>query len=107
LHDAKGLKHYKERPECLIEDDFLQPEELTADLKVKHLNEGEDYVNLKFCARCPHCNAINEKKTRLNALDCHRCKRTFCYICNKPIQGLEHFHGKSHCHQESDPYSDF
>lgn len=42
-------------------------------MKGKHLKEGEDYVNLKFCAKCPECNAINEKKTKANGIKCHRC----------------------------------
>ena len=107
LHDAKGQKHYKEKPECLNEDDYLQPEELTFDLKNKYLKEGEEYINLKFCAKCPHCQAINEKKTRANHFTCHKCLRDFCYICNKPIAGIDHYQGKSLCHYESDPYADF
>lgn len=55
LGDAKGMKHYKERPDCGIEEPHLQPEHLTWEIKSKHLNEGEDYVNLKFCAKCPTC----------------------------------------------------
>lgn len=107
LHDAKGLKHYKENPDCEIEDGRLQPEAITPHLKEKYLMEGEDYVNLKFCAKCPHCNAVNEKRTRKNALDCRKCHKMFCYICNKPIQGLEHYSGRSLCHLESDFYADF
>ena len=76
-------------------------------MKEKYLGEGEDYVNLKFCAKCPHCSAINEKKSRSNAFTCHRCQRMFCYICNKGINGIDHYSGKSHCHSESDPYTDF
>ena len=34
---------------------------------------GNDYVNIKFCAKCPHCEAINEKKDNLNMFTCHRC----------------------------------
>ena len=33
LHDAKGLKHYKEKPECVEEERHLQPEYLTAEMK--------------------------------------------------------------------------
>lgn len=91
LNDAKGLKHFKEKPECLEEEPALQPDYITQELKNKYLAEGEDYINLKFCAKCPHCNAINEKKTKINAFTCHRCEKMFCYICNKPINGLEHF----------------
>jgi hypothetical protein len=29
LGDAKGMKHYKERAECIPEEPFLQPEALT------------------------------------------------------------------------------
>lgn len=87
--------HFKEKPDCLIEEDNLQPEELTRELKDKYLSEHEEYINLKFCAKCPHCSAINEKKTKVNALTCHRCSKLFCYICNKAIPGLEHYAGKA------------
>ena len=107
MHDAKGLKHFKERPDCNIEEGSLQPEELTAEIKQKHLSEYEEYINLKFCAKCPHCNAINEKKTRANALTCVKCSKLFCYICNKAISGVEHYQGKATCHKESDLYADF
>jgi hypothetical protein len=91
LHDAKGMKHYKEKPDCIPEDGTLQPEHLTQELKSKYLGEYEDYTNLRFCAKCPHCEAINEKKTRLNLLHCVKCQNTFCYICNKAIGGQEHY----------------
>ena len=108
LHNAKGQKHYKERPQCLQEEGTLQPEELSFDLKIKHLGEHEDFINLKFCAKCPLCGAINEKRTKVNALDCNKCGEMFCYICNKAISGLEHFNSKTnYCHIESDLYADF
>lgn len=67
----------------------------------------EDYINLKFCAKCPDCGGFNEKKTRSNAFTCKKCKGMYCYICNKTIPGVEHFQGKSLCHLESDLYADF
>ncbi len=71
------------------------------------ITEFNDYVNLKFCARCPDCNTINEKKSRCNALNCIQCKKLFCYICNKLISGPEHYQGaKSLCHYESEPWND-
>lgn len=91
LQNAKGLKHFKDREDCNIEDGNLQPEELTQEIKSKYLKEGEDYVNLKFCAKCPACSAVNEKKTKANAMNCQRCEHMFCYICNKSIEGLDHY----------------
>lgn len=58
------MKHFKERIDCTIEEGNLQPEELTYEMKSKHLKEGEDYINLKFCAKCPECGGVNEKKTK-------------------------------------------
>ena len=107
LHDAKGQKHYKEKPECKEELSSLQPDYINAELKQKYLPEGEDYINLKFCAQCPDCKAVNEKKTRQNMMTCHKCQQLFCYICNKSIGGEEHYKGKTLCHSESDPWTDF
>lgn len=71
------------------------------------LPEGEDYINLKFCAACPKCKAVNVKNTRNNAFTCVKCKENFCYICNKSIDStLDHYGEKSFCHLESDPYMD-
>ena len=39
LHNAKGQKHYKERPDCLEEDPHLLPYELKSEIKEKHMNE--------------------------------------------------------------------
>jgi ribosomal protein L37AE/L43A len=89
------MKHYKEKPDCLVEEPYLQPDYLTQEIKSKHLNEGEDYINLKFCAKCPHCETINEKRSKCNLFECNECHKMFCYICNKPISGPEHYQGKN------------
>jgi hypothetical protein len=71
------------------------------------IGENNDYFNLKFCAKCPDCKAINEKKTRANALECSKCSKLFCYICNKSITGPDHYQGaKTMCHMESDHWND-
>lgn len=67
------MKHYKEKPECGNEDPHLQPEHLTNEIKSKHLADGDDYINLKFCAKCPNCDEINEKKSRCNLFECTKC----------------------------------
>jgi len=71
------------------------------------IGDRNDYFNLKFCAKCPDCQTINEKKSRLNALNCTKCGKLFCYICNKSISGPEHYQGaKTMCHMESDHWND-
>ncbi len=87
---AKGQKHFKENPSC---KNFgpPQPDEITKELKDKFVGVGSDFVNLKFCARCPDCRTINEKKTKVNALTCTNCEKLFCYICNKSIKDIKHY----------------
>jgi phage FluMu protein Com len=58
--------HYKKKPVCKELSGTFLPEEVTAEMKEKHI--GVDYINIKFCAQCPHCQVINEKKTRVNML---------------------------------------
>ena len=105
LSNAKGQKHFKENTKCYSLDGAFQPEELTKEMKDKHM--GVNYTNLRFCAKCPQCDTINEKKTKVNALNCQSCSKEFCYICNKAISGISHYQGaKSICHYESDHWND-
>lgn len=105
--EAKGQKHFKERPQCLNVAASILPEELTLEMKEKNIGQNGDYINLKFCARCPNCREINEKKSKVNALVCKGCSQTFCYICNKSISSLDHYKGaKSTCHYESEHWCD-
>lgn len=68
LSPAKGQKHFKENPQC--KDLTFLPDVLSQDIKEKFITEGQDYVNLKFCARCPCCKGLNEKRSRVNRLEC-------------------------------------
>ena len=108
LSKAKGQKHFKENPGCKSLDGVFQLDFITQQMKDEGaITEYNDYVNLKFCARCPGCNQINEKKTKCNAISCLLCKKPFCYICNKSISGQEHYQGaKSLCHLESEHWND-
>jgi hypothetical protein len=105
---AKGQKHFKERPQCKELAGSFLPEQVTQELKDKHMGANSDYINLKFCAKCPHCEEINEKKTKVNSLECKKCGQIFCYICNKPnAAGMSHYQGaKSTCHYESEHWCD-
>lgn len=104
---AKGQKHFKEKPQCRELAGVFQPEEVTQELREKHIGSHEDYINIKFCVQCPGCKSINEKKTKVNALNCKDCGMLFCYICNKPISGMEHYtHAKTICNYESEHWSD-
>lgn len=47
--------------------------------------ERDPYINIKWCVKCPECNAINPKQGKQNKMTCSDCKLLFCYICNKKI----------------------
>lgn len=47
--------------------------------------ERDPYINIKWCVKCPECNAINPKQGKQNKMTCSECKLLFCYICNKKI----------------------
>lgn len=68
LQQAKGQKHYKERPQCLEEDAHLQPETLTKEMIIEYIGNYEQYINLKFCAKSPCCGTIVHKDDRNNLL---------------------------------------
>lgn len=71
-------------------------------------NAGEDlsWVNLKFCSLCPSCMQLNEKKDDSNILSCLRCKKKYCHLCNKGIEGPLHYEGQSTCREYSDKFDD-
>lgn len=109
LSYAKGQMHYKQNPQCKnIDANIFQADYLSQKMKDDaSISEHNDYINLRFCAKCPYCNGINEKKTKCNALKCTDCEKLFCYICNKAISGPAHYQGaKTMCHYESDHWND-
>ena len=74
----------------------------------RYMGMTEDpYINIKTVVKCPYCNEINRKIGTSNMLNCTACTKLFCYICNKPISGIEHYQGKATCHEESQHYQDF
>lgn len=108
LQPAKGQKHYKERLECLPEDPFRQVEELSKELKDEVMDVlRDDFLNLRFCARCPSCDQICQKTGTNNLIGCSACENKFCFICNFAVEGEAHFNEeKSLCHLNSDPWTD-
>lgn len=105
---AKGQKHYKENPDHYSDEGTLLPESVTPEIIQKYGGGGKiEWVNLKFCVKCPGCSKINVKKGTLNMLNCEKCEMTFCYICNKEIKDNSHYSGKANCRENSDPYHDF
>lgn len=109
LNPAKGQKHFKENPNCSIEQGNLQPLEVTPELIQKYMGvDRSPFINTRFCALCPRCNCLNQKTTKNNMLVCEKCGKTFCYICNKPIDnGVQHYEEyKMTCHIESELYND-
>ena len=107
LQQAKGQKHFKERPDHWSDEGHHQPVEVTTELIERYLGMQDDpYVNVKTCCKCPRCGAINRKKGRKNLLTCEQCQGLFCFICNKAQESNAHYEGQSTCHEESDIMDD-
>lgn len=71
--------------------------------------QNVEWVNLKYAVMCPStgCGKISFKQGDENTINCQGCKKTFCYICNKHIDGPDHFKGERTCREFSDPFTDF
>eukprot|EP00386_Alphamonas_edax_P008966 GDKI01029454.1.p1 GENE.GDKI01029454.1~~GDKI01029454.1.p1 ORF type:complete len:176 (-),score=24.55 GDKI01029454.1:63-590(-) len=41
--------------------------------------------------RCPKCKVVVERVAGCNKMTCSRCGAFFCWLCNKQIQGYDHF----------------
>ena len=75
--------HYKQNPQCLVEEGTLLPQEVTDELIQQYLGLDYDpYINIKHCAMCPACKTIVQKRGKDNLLVCSKCEGLFCYICN-------------------------
>lgn len=84
------------------------PPSVTDEMIHKFMGLDHDpYINIKLCAACPACKAINPKRGKANLLVClnQDCKQMFCYICNKAVKGEEHFK-QSNCHANSEVWTD-
>ena len=106
---AKGQKHYKEKPGHYDDAGTLLPLNVTKEIIQKFANENLEWVNLKLCAFCPdsNCKQINQKEGDANLITCKSCQKPFCYICNKSIQDESHYKGNANCKEFSDPFTDF
>jgi hypothetical protein len=58
----------KKIPHVLVSMEHFSQKKSLQEMKDKHM--GVNYTNLRFCAECPHCDTINEKKTKVNAIVC-------------------------------------
>lgn len=82
---------------------------MTEEIVKKHGSHDMEWVNIKFAAKCPtpNCGKISIKKGTLNLLNCPKCEKNFCYVCNKAISGEDHYDEKASCRIHSNPYTDF
>ena len=88
----------------------MLPSEVTRELidKFAH-NQDLEWINIKFAAMCPTagCLQISMKQDTANRISCKKCKKEFCYICNKSLEtDPTHFDKESTCREFSDPYTD-
>ena len=74
----------------------------------KYMGTSEHpYINVKTVVKCPYCSQINRKRGTANMITCEKCSKLFCYICNKPIDGVGHYKGKATCREHSEHWEDF
>lgn len=87
MRQPKVKNIIKEKPDHWDDKGTILPPEVTEEVISKNAGEDLSWVNLKFCSLCPSCMQLNEKKDDSNILSCYRCKKKYCHLCNKGIEG--------------------
>ncbi|GAA5897292.1 hypothetical protein JCM5296_000992 [Sporobolomyces johnsonii] len=93
-NDQERLFHCQ-REDCGIKDHLPKTcKEVSEDAKVDSIHRIEEAMSAALIRRCPKpgCNEpyIKEAGT-CNKITCSSCRTLSCYICNKIIEGYQHF----------------
>ncbi|GAA5953831.1 hypothetical protein JCM21900_005486 [Sporobolomyces salmonicolor] len=88
---------YCQREDCGIKDHLPKTcKEVSEDAKIDSIHRVEGAMSAALIRRCPKpgCNEpyIKEVGT-CNKIVCSSCRTLSCYICNKIIEGYQHFKG--------------
>ncbi|WVQ94567.1 hypothetical protein IAU59_001647 [Kwoniella sp. CBS 9459] len=65
--------------------------EVEADLKLNNRHTVEDAMSEALIRKCPKCAKPYIKDSGCNKIYCSKCHTMSCYICQKQIQGYDHF----------------
>ncbi|CAN1356907.1 E3 ubiquitin-protein ligase RNF14 [Linum perenne] len=82
---------------CLTpeEQNRLNSSQISEKQKLAEMNKINEFLNEKAIARdskqCPICRMAISRTGGCNKMVCAHCGNFFCYACNKPIGGYEHF----------------
>ncbi|CAI0472902.1 unnamed protein product [Linum tenue] len=99
---CNGARHVGEpclSPESklqLLEASLNSPSRTTgAQRRLELENKINEIMSEREVARvskiCPHCKMAISRIDGCNKMVCGSCGKYFCYLCNKPINGYEHF----------------
>ncbi|CAN1859962.1 E3 ubiquitin-protein ligase RNF14 [Linum perenne] len=73
----------------------LNSSQINEKQKLVEMNKINEFLNEKAIARdskqCPICRMAISRTGGCNKMVCAHCGNFFCYACNKPIEGYEHF----------------
>jgi len=64
--------------------------------------EEDEFVKraLRDSGECPKCREIVSKKSKVNLLQCYRCKTQFCYTCGLATPDGKMHYEISNCYYE-------
>ncbi|WWC59886.1 uncharacterized protein I303_102448 [Kwoniella dejecticola CBS 10117] len=65
--------------------------EVEADLKLNNRHTVEDAMSEALIRHCPKCAKPYIKESGCNKIHCSKCGTMSCYICQKAVQGYQHF----------------
>ncbi|WVW79864.1 hypothetical protein I302_101834 [Kwoniella bestiolae CBS 10118] len=65
--------------------------EVEADVKLNHKHTVEDAMSEALIRKCPKCAKPYIKDSGCNKIHCSKCGTLSCYVCQKAINGYEHF----------------